>query len=117
MKLKQIPDGQEYISNSLKYANWKIIFEVLAHFGIVFTDDELSLLVNNSMDELKKVISKIYYTYTKYLNSVNTLTLAKFTDGIILVAKERKTKIDSYSKAKKAISEAKGKIVGSILIK
>ena len=71
MKLKQIPDGQEYISNSLKYANWKIIFEVLAHFGIVFTDDELSLLVNNSMDELKKVISKIYHTYTKYLNSVN----------------------------------------------
>ena len=71
MKLKQIPDGQEYISNSLKYANWKIIFEVLAHFGIVFTDDELSLLVNNSMDELKKVISKIYHTYTKYLNGVN----------------------------------------------
>ena len=71
MKLKQIPDGQEYISNSLKYTNWKIIFEVLAHFGLVFSDDELSLLVNNSMDELKKVISKIYHTYTKYLNSSN----------------------------------------------
>ena len=71
MKLKQIPDGQEYISNSLKYTNWKIIFEVLAHFGLIFSEDDLSLLVNNSIDELKKVISKIYHTYTKYLNSAN----------------------------------------------
>ena len=36
MKLKQIPDGQEYISNSLKYTNWKIIFEVLGHYGLYF---------------------------------------------------------------------------------
>ena len=71
MKLIPIPDGQEYISNSIKYTNWKIIFDVLAHFGIVFSDDELSLLVNNSIDELKKVITKIYNTYTKYLNRVN----------------------------------------------
>ena len=71
MKLKQIPDGQEYISNSLKYTNWKIIFEVLSHFGLVFTEDDLSLLVNNNKDQLKKIISKIYNTYTKYLNGIN----------------------------------------------
>ena len=71
MKLKHINEGQEYISNSLKYANWKIIFEVLSHFGLIFSEDELSLLVNNNMDQLKKVISKIYDAYTKYLNGAN----------------------------------------------
>ena len=69
MKLKHIPDGQEYISNSLKYTNWKIIFEILAHFGLIFSEDELSLLVNNNVDQLKKVITKIYQCYTKYLNN------------------------------------------------
>ena len=71
MKLKQISEGQEYISNSLKYTNWKIIFEVLSHFGLSFSEDDLSHLINNDIDQLKNVITKIYYTYTKYLNGGN----------------------------------------------
>ena len=57
LKLKQIPEGEEYISNSLKYTNWKIIFEVLGHFGLTFSDNDLSLIINNNPDQLKKVIS------------------------------------------------------------
>ena len=71
LKLKQIPEGQEYISNSLKYFNWKIIFETLGHFGLVFSDNDLSLLVNNNKDHLKKIILKIYNTYEKYLNGIS----------------------------------------------
>ena len=67
LKLKHIPEGQEYISNSLKYTNWKIIFEVLSHFGLSFSEDDLSHLINNDIEQLKIVISKIYYTYTKNL--------------------------------------------------
>ena len=69
-KLKQIPEGQEYISNNLKYNNWKIIFEVLAHFGLNFTENDLSLIIDNNIEQLKKIISKIYYLYTK-LNKSN----------------------------------------------
>jgi hypothetical protein len=69
-KLKQIPEGQEYIANNLKYNNWKIIFEVLAHFGLNFTENDLSLIIDNNIEQLKKIISKIYYLYTK-LNKTN----------------------------------------------
>ena len=69
-KLKQIPEGQEYIANNLKYNNWKIIFEVLAHFGLNFTENDLSLIIDNNIEQLKKIISKIYYLYTK-LNKSN----------------------------------------------
>ena len=71
LKLKHIPEGQEYISNSLKYTNWKIIFEVLGHYGLTFSDNDLTLLVNNNKDHLKKIILKIYNTYEKYLNGIN----------------------------------------------
>ena len=71
IKLKQIPENQEYVSNSIKYSNWKTIFEILSHFGLSFSEDELSLLVNNDKDQLKKVISKIYFVYSKFLNGKN----------------------------------------------
>jgi hypothetical protein len=73
LKLKQIPEGEEYISNSLKYTNWKIIFEVLGHFGLTFSDNDLSLIINNNPDQLKKVISKIYNTYERFLNGTNDI--------------------------------------------
>ena len=70
INLKQIPENKDYISytisNKIRYENWKIIFGVLSHFGLIFTDSEISLLVNNDKEQLKKVITKIYEAYLKF---------------------------------------------------
>ena len=69
MNLKQLPESQGNLSSSvlttIKYENWKIIFEVLSHFGIKFTEGDIFLLVNNDKEQLKEVITIIYQLYTK----------------------------------------------------
>lgn len=65
-QLKQIQEDEEYISNSIKYANWQIIVEILNHFGLSYSEDDINLLVNNDKDELKKIITKIYELYTQF---------------------------------------------------
>ena len=59
-QLKPIDENQEYISNSIKYANWQIITEILAHFGLTFSEEEINLIVNNNKEQLYKIITKIY---------------------------------------------------------
>ena len=70
INLKEVPENQIYksyaITNKVKYENWCIIFEILGHFGLNFTETELNLLVNNDKDELEQVIKKIYSTYLKF---------------------------------------------------
>ena len=70
-QLKQIQEDEEYISNSIKYANWQIIVEILNHFGLSYSEDDINLLVNNDKDELKKIITKIYELYTQFLKHSN----------------------------------------------
>ena len=56
VNLKELPENQKYktyaINNKIRYENWKIIFEILGHFGLYFTEAEINLLVNNDIDEL-----------------------------------------------------------------
>ena len=72
IKLKEIPESKDSISisytisNKIRYENWKIIFGVLSHFGLIFTETELNLLVNNDKEQLNKVITKIYQAYVKF---------------------------------------------------
>ena len=72
VNLKELPENQKYkayaINNKIRYENWQIIFEILGHFGLYFTDSEINLLVNNDIDELEQVIKKIYHTYIKFSN-------------------------------------------------
>ena len=72
VNLKELPENQKYktyaINNKIRNDNWKIIFEILGHFGLYFTDSEINLLVNNDIDELEQVIKKIYNTYVKFSN-------------------------------------------------
>ena len=72
VNLKELPENQKYkayaINNKIRYENWQIIFEILGHFGLYFTDSEINLLVNNDIDELEHVIKKIYHTYIKFSN-------------------------------------------------
>jgi hypothetical protein len=47
MNLKQLPESHGYISGtvltSIKYENWKIIFEVLSHLGLKFSEGDIFL--------------------------------------------------------------------------
>ena len=58
-QLKPIQEDEKYISNSIKYSNWLIIREILSHFGLSYSEDEINLLFNNDKEELNKIISKI----------------------------------------------------------
>ena len=40
--LKEISEDQEYISNSVKYANWHLINEMLNQFGISYSEEHNS---------------------------------------------------------------------------
>lgn len=66
-QLKPIEENQEYISNSIKYANWKIITEILAHFGLKYSEEEVNLLVNNNKEQLLTIITKIYELLTQLM--------------------------------------------------
>ena len=66
-QLKPIQEDQEYISNSIKFANWQIIVGILNHFGLSYSEEEINLLVNNDKAQLNKIISKIYDLYTQFL--------------------------------------------------
>ena len=66
-ELKEISEDQDYISNSIKYANWHLINEMLNQFGISYSEDQINQLINGDRDFLLKVITQIYYLCNQFL--------------------------------------------------
>ena len=66
-ELKEISEDQDYISNSVKYANWHLINELLNNFGISYSEDQINQLINGDRDFLLKVITQIYYLCNQFL--------------------------------------------------
>ena len=66
-QLKEISEDQEYISNSVKYANWHLINEMLDQFGISYTEDQINQLINGDRDFLLKVITQIYFLCNQFV--------------------------------------------------
>ena len=66
-ELKDISEDQKYISNSVKYANWHLINEILNKFGISYTEDQINQLINGDKEFLLKVITQIYYLCNQFL--------------------------------------------------
>ena len=66
-ELKEITEDQDYISNSIKYANWHLINEMLNQFGISYSEDQINQLINGDRDFLLKVITQIYYLCNQFL--------------------------------------------------
>ena len=66
-ELKEISEDQKYISNSVKYANWHLINEILNKFGISYTEDQINQLINGDKEFLLKVITQIYYLCNQFL--------------------------------------------------
>ena len=66
-ELKEISEEQKYISNSVKYANWHLINEILNKFGISYTEEQINQLINGDKEFLLKVITQIYYLCSQFL--------------------------------------------------
>ena len=66
-ELKEITEDQDYISNSIKYANWHLINEMLNQFGISYSEDQINQIINGDRDFLLKVITQIYYLCNQFL--------------------------------------------------
>ena len=66
-ELKEISEDQTYISNSVKYANWHLINDILNKFGISYTEDQINQLINGDKEFLLKVITQIFYLCNQFL--------------------------------------------------
>ena len=99
-ELKDISEDQKYISNSVKYANWHLINEILNKFGISYTEDQINQLINGDKEFLLKVITQIYYLCNQFLKDRSFKTdkneksdLAK----VKLKEKEKESNLDGKS--------------------
>ena len=54
-----IDENQEYIPNSVKYANWNLISEILTQFGLNFSNDEITKVINGDKEILIKILNQI----------------------------------------------------------
>ena len=89
-ELKQISEDEDYISNSIKNANWSIIFETLKKFGLNYAEEDLDKIVNGDKDFLSKVLTKIYELNTDYLKRANE----KKTKGKKMILGTNKYSVD-----------------------
>lgn len=59
-QLKPINEDEEYISNSVKFSNLHILNDVLSHFGILHTEDQILSLANGNRDLLNEILTKVF---------------------------------------------------------
>ena len=70
-ELKEIDEDQDYISNSVKYANWHLVGDTLKEFGLNYSEDDIMRIVNGDKDFMFKVITQIYDLFTQFLKHSN----------------------------------------------
>ena len=61
-------ENQEYIPNSVKYANWHLIAEILNKLGLELSEDEINKVINGDKISFIAIMMKIYKLF-KELNS------------------------------------------------
>ena len=64
-------DDENKISNSLKYYNWNILFEILNHFGFNLNKEDINLLINDDKDYLNKILNNIYELTNQCITYMN----------------------------------------------
>ena len=68
-------DDENKISNSLKYYNWNILFEILNHFGFNLNKEDINLLINDDKEYLNKILNKIYDLTNQCITYMNKNTI------------------------------------------
>ena len=71
-ELKEIDEDQDYISNSVKYANWHLVGDTLKQFGLNYTKEEIMKVVNGDKDFMLKIIKQIYDLHNQFLKHSNS---------------------------------------------
>jgi capsular exopolysaccharide synthesis family protein len=74
-----------------------------------------SAMMRNLLGKLKESYDTIIFDSTALLKHPDSKLLANLSDGVILVVKNGKTKLQSAAEAKKVIEFAKARIIGVIL--
>jgi hypothetical protein len=110
-KLKPIEENQEYISNSIKYANWKIITEILAHFGLTYSEEEINLIVCNNKEQLYKIIEKIYELLNELLKHSIDSSSNNINNSSIILKGTKKHIISSSNQRYQQTKDTKNEIV------
>ena len=64
-------DDENKISNSLKYYNWNILFEIMNHFGFNLNKEDINLIINDDKDYLNKILNKIYELTNQCITYMN----------------------------------------------
>ena len=95
-ELKEISEDQKYISNSVKYANWHLINEILNKFGISYTEEQINQLINGDKEFLLKVITQIYYLCSQFLKD-RTFKSNKNDNKDKVKLKEKESNLDDKS--------------------
>ena len=68
-------DDENKISNSLKYYNWNILFEIMNHFGFNLNKEDINLLINDDKEYLNKILNKIYDLTNQCITYMNKNTI------------------------------------------
>ena len=74
-------DDENKISNSLKYYNWNILFEILNHFGFNLNKEDINLLINDDKEYLNKILNKIYDLTNQCITYMNKNDLNTIDDN------------------------------------
>lgn len=69
------------------------------------------------MEILEKNYDYVIINSNNIIENANALELSKMIKNTILVARQDKTRVDSYAKSKKIISEVSGNLLGTIFLK
>ena len=108
-ELKEISEDQKYISNSVKYANWHLINEILNKFGISYTEEQINQLINGDKEFLLKVITQIYYLCSQFLKD-RSFKSKKNDSDILLKDKEKIKEKENNLDEKSIISDLENEI-------
>ena len=69
--LNPISVEQKNIQYIVRYNNWKIIFDLLSHFGIDYNENDLNTISNGDKYFLIEILHKINTYYNKFLTNKN----------------------------------------------
>ena len=104
-ELKNINEDEDYISNSIKKANWTLISETLKKFGINYSEEEIDKIINGDREFLLKVLKKIYEVNTDFLKKASEKKPK--TKKMILGTNKNSSEFDKTSKNSNLLNETK----------
>ena len=99
-KMKDLIDidvDQDYISNSVKYANWHLIGDTIKQFGLNYSEEEIMKVINGDKALLMTIITKIYELFTQFLKHADNAKLLTKNSNLSSNTSKNKSSISSFA--------------------